>query len=1396
MRYLVLGAFLFLPQVTGYFSDNHLHFSGGESNKALNFSFKSPAQQTGKTAMQDTAALKQSSWYANAVKSIEESEYEIKAGAQNNSFAAPNRKQNLRSTFTPSQFCISPRNDSTEKWSLQLTTLGIYSGNQLVFSADEKASVSQTGKTIRFNHQNNFTTEFINSKEGVRQNFIISKKPVTSAKNITVKLAADKSWYVNKVHDKEIHFAKETQTGYDKKITYNSLKAWDAENRELDASFSVKGNEISINVNAVGAIYPITVDPLSSTANWTSEANQAIAYFGRCVISAGDVNGDGYSDVAIGADQFDNGESNEGKAFVYYGSSTGLSSTPDWTDESNQVDGGFGYKVATAGDINSDGYSDVIIGSISYSNGESAEGGCFVYYGSAIGLSSIPGWTSEGNQNGASYGSSVNSAGDINGDGYSDVIIGANSFDNGENDEGKIFVYYGSASGLPTTPNWTTESNQVSAHMSTGSCAGDVNGDGYSDVIIGARDFDNGENDEGKIFVYYGAAGGLSIIPNWATESNQTFAQLGWSVSSAGDINGDGYGDIIAGAPYFTNGGKVLLFYGSLIGLAATPDWTMQVNVSNSEFGNTVSTGDVNGDGYSDVLVGAMGYSNGEIGEGAAFVYHGSPSGLTSTFAVSCDAADQVGALLGVSVAGAGDINSDGYSDIMIAANSYNGVSADEGRVFVYHGSANGLGTTFNYFLDASDLANSFFGKSVAPAGDVNGDGYADVIIGSHQYNDGANIREGRAYVYYGHAAGLSLIPDRILDDANQPNSEFGNSVAGAGDVNGDGFSDVIVGAYFFDAGSNNNEGKAYIYHGSASGLSATPTLTLNPTNQASALFANSVSSAGDVNGDGYSDIVVGAYFYSDFDNVLFFMGRAYVYHGSPSGINPVPVNVLDGPAQDQANFGSSVASAGDVNGDGFSDVIIGAFGYDDIGSFDEGRAWIYYGSAAGLNVASPATLDAANQINTQYGTSVASAGDVNGDGYSDVLIGAPLFDDGFADEGKVFLFYGSATGVSATADYNVADANQSLAQFGNCVASAGDVNGDGFSDVIIGAQLYNDGVNSDEGKVFVYYGNNGGGIRNNLRLYNTDLTTPIQQSNVLVPNLFGAGLYSKSFLGRTKGKMVWEVKKQGEAFSGSPITNSVSFLDKQSNFSDLGTAGMELKNPVQKVGFQNKIRARVEYNKATAITGQVYGPWRYPVGYLQGGHGMHSVPLPVTLVSLNAQWLNENNTQVNWITTNENNLSHYIVERSTDGIHFTDAGKVFAKGSNGLRTSYSFDDLNIPTNAALVYYRLLMVEHNGMQSFSKIITLNRSLTTKVTVLPNPVQAGSTAVLQIEFWKAATSAYINIYTANGQLAKQLPVKLQKGTNTVLLNTESLPAGIYTIVTQVHAERLNNKLIIQ
>jgi hypothetical protein len=266
------------------------------------------------------------------------------------------------------------------------------------------------------------------------------------------------------------------------------------------------------------------------------------------------VNGDGYDDVVVGAPYADEGEFLEGKGFLYLGSAAGLSVTPDWIGQVNQPRANFGYSLAPAGDVNGDGYDDVIVGALGYGDGPIPPGTAFLYEGSPSGLSSTPSWTGTIDRSGAGFGYSVSTAGDVDGDGFGDVIVGAPFSSNGQGNEGEAFVYLGSPSGLSIVPVWTTEGNQGGAFLGNAvATAGDVNGDGYDEVIVGASEYDGPDQDEGRSFLFLGSGSGPSSKSH-VGQANQRDAKFGISVATAGDVNGDGLSDVIIGAKWYDHG--------------------------------------------------------------------------------------------------------------------------------------------------------------------------------------------------------------------------------------------------------------------------------------------------------------------------------------------------------------------------------------------------------------------------------------------------------------------------------------------------------------------------------------------------------------------------------------------------------------------------------------------------------------------------------------------------------------------------------------------------------------------------------------------------------------------------------------------------------------------------
>ncbi|MEZ6191652.1 MAG: Ig-like domain-containing protein, partial [Phycisphaerales bacterium] len=468
----------------------------------------------------------------------------------------------------------------------------------------------------------------------------------------------------------------------------------------------------------------------------------------------------------------------------------------------------------------------------------------------------------------------------------------------------------------------------------------------------------------------------------------------------------------------------------------------------------------------------------------------------------------------GNSASSAGEINGDGFDDLVIGANNADPLDNNDGTVYIVFGRADGFPAEFdlstldgtNGFKINAQVSRDSLGVSVASAGDVNGDGIDDLVIGADLADPGGN-RSGTAYVIYGKTSPFTATFDlSTLNGTNgykfngaATDDRTGFSVNTAGDINGDGLADVVIGTTAADNGVVIDTGRAYVIYGSSAAMPAVLTVgALNGTNgfiltgpDADGQTGFSVSSAGDMNGDGIADLRIGspgATVGSDAG-----AGKTFVVFGNTAGfgteLNLSTLNgtngfVIEGNAADMG-LGFSGSAIGDVNGDGFADLLVSAPASADPAS--AGSAFVIFGHAGAF----PATLSVGSLNGTngfallgvdagdETGFNVSGIGDVNGDGYDDLLVSAHMAAGGTFENGETYLLFGRAGAFSAAIDLSTIPGNGGIVinganvldHAGRYVSMAGDVNGDGYADFLVAARDADVNGNNDAGRTYLIYG-------------------------------------------------------------------------------------------------------------------------------------------------------------------------------------------------------------------------------------------------------------------------------------------------------------------------------------
>ena len=566
----------------------------------------------------------------------------------------------------------------------------------------------------------------INEPRGIEQGWTIHAPPEGSAP-LAIELSVSGSDSI--VVSEDGRTARFIDAAGSTMLDYVGLAAWDAHGIDLEACLVASDGRLEVRVIDTQATYPVMVDPVFQTPAWSLESNTVNARLGyrldagdfngdghpdalvtaRPIVGgseileflfvyygngtdfdsvpgwtlagqgtfAGDVDGDGFDDVLVGDTSYDNGAGDKGRAFLYRGSASGVENSASWSVPAGEPSILFPTAMSAAGDVDGDGFDDVILGSTGSTNAR-------VYRGSAAGLLTGIAW-SYTSSTPNSVTSRVRGIGDVNGDGFDDVAVALNisyppfgPFDN----FGRADIFHGSVTGLDLTPAQSLTGGTSASNFGQAiDTAGDVNGDGFEDLIIGASWNTNAQTEEGSAFVYHGSMSGLAAAPAWTVDGGQSSANLGATVASAGDVNCDGYADVIVGAPLHqsvpSNFGTVFLYEGGASGLGATPAWSEFDNQPSSSLGwGVAGPGDVNGDGCSDLLLTAYSYTNGEANEGWVGLYLGAPDGTAIPYCTAGTSASGCTALL----SGAGIASASAPAGFVLESTGVEG--AKDGLIF------------------------------------------------------------------------------------------------------------------------------------------------------------------------------------------------------------------------------------------------------------------------------------------------------------------------------------------------------------------------------------------------------------------------------------------------------------------------------------------------------------------------------------------------------------------------------------------------------------------------------------------------------------------------------------------------------------------------------------------
>jgi hypothetical protein len=998
-------------------------------------------------------------------------------------------------------------------------------------------------------------------------------------------------------------------------------KGGDINGDRLEDALIVSSNGLYVVLGAVPSASNLEVYYLKSNEGFLITHPSGIT----SVSSAGDVNNDGFDDIIVGVSNA--GTNYRGIAYVVFGTNSPSFSNIDLTtiteEQGFSIMGPsdnyyLGKTVAGGGDFNGDGFDDVIVVGGWYSNQLIVDS--YVVYGqeapSNLKLDKLTSGDGFKIYNLYRDIQSIDFSGDINGDGLNDIIIGrANSAVT------VSAVVYGS-SGSPDI-NINTLPPSVGFYIISpfdgnsyrdiqSVSTGDINNDNCTDIILGCPSC---LSSAGATYVVFGKRGGYDYIDLSAMSFTQGFVitgisqgdQSGNSVSAV-DLNHDGFDDVIIGARDVKvddqySAGSTYIIYGSnsprtnidLELLTATQGTSVTGFHSASYVGASVSgVGDMNGDGFADLLVGApqelsIGGHDRSTRTGVVYFLQGKSFAAsnnipttaptrspTRTPTVKPKAATAIslsttasskghsiiggysGGSFGSTVTKGGDINGDGLEEALIISTS---------GVYVVLGAAQSDNHIEVYYLKSNEgflITHPSGIASVSSAGDVNGDGFDDIIVGVPNASPVATTNRGIAYVIFGKESAffsnidLSIITEEQGFSIIGPfdYSYVGKTVAGGGDFNGDGFDDLVI-----VSGPYNTDVNAYVVFGQAEPSN----LKLDKSTSADGFRmtnvngeAQSVNFLGDINGDGLTDIIIGRANSAVTVSVVIYGSNSWAGDVNIKQLPPSvgfyiisPLDILS-------------VSTGDFNNDNCTDIILGCPSCLSAA----GATYVVFGKKGGYDYIDLTALNPTQGFvvtgisqSDQSGYSV-TATDLNHDGFDDVVIGVPyvkVVDQYYA--GAAYIIYGSNT-VQSNIDLGLLSVTQGtivtgfnyFSNVGWSVSGVGDMNGDGFADLLVGAprELSSGGHDRSSPTGVVYFLQGKGFLANvpttsPTRAPTPAPTTPIIPAPIVTVSSSGDNVYANKTYSRIRSSYNSGVSKAGD-FNGDGLEDIMVLAPTENN--------------------------------------------------------------------------------------------------------------------------------------------------------------------------------------------------------------------------------------------------------